>query len=95
MVLGAWAPTEFPPHEALTRPDYVANIISYSQGFQAVLTDSPALSMCSDAHLTQPWVDGAVIVVSRARFQGVSEGNLVEDLREHGIDVVGTLLTEA
>ncbi len=61
--------------------------------FDVILIDTPPLSACKDTFLWAPHCDGAMIIASRQKFRGLAEGHLSEDLREHGIPVLGVILT--
>lgn len=60
--------------------------------YQVILIDTPALSSYKDVLLFAPILDGAVMLVSENRFQGIPEGNFSEDLRDAGIELLGLVV---
>lgn len=84
-----------PPSDLLARSEYRSELLEILKNYDVVLADSPPLSVCSDAALLGSWFDGALMVVSQGRFQGVPEGHYSEDLREQGVPILGVVITGA
>lgn len=83
------------PAEQLTEPDYRAKVAEQGRNSDLMLIDTPALSNCSDALMLAPWVDGAILVTSKKLFRGIPEGNFSEDLRDHGIPILGVVVNRS
>ena len=62
---------------------------------RCVVIDTSPLSACSDALLMGIHTDGAVMVVSPEKWQGEPEAHYVQDLEDHGIEVLGAVLNNA
>ena len=81
------------PADFLARSGYLDALRPVLSEFDVVLVDSPPLSVCSDAHLLGRLTDGALLVASRDKFRGLPEGHYSEDLRDHGINILGVVIT--
>ncbi len=57
-----------------------------------VLVDGSPMSVAPDAGVIAGCMDGVVFVVSKSRFRGGPEANFVEDLRDIGVRVVGSVI---
>ena len=62
---------------------------------KCVVIDTSPLSACSDALLMGVHTDGAVMVVSPEKWQGEPEAHYIQDLEDHGIEVLGAVLNNA
>ncbi len=62
---------------------------------RCVVLDTSPMSACSDALLMGESVDGAIMVVSPAKWQGEPEAHFAQDLEEHGIEILGAILNGA
>jgi Mrp family chromosome partitioning ATPase len=66
---------------------------SFFQDHNLILVDSPPMSVCGDAFILGRQLDGALMVVSEDKFVGLPEGHFSEDLRDQGIELLGTVIT--
>ena len=59
---------------------------------ELVVVDSSPMSVAPDSKMIAEHVGGVVFVVSRSRFRGGAEGEFVEDLRDAGVQVLGSVV---
>lgn len=90
-VLGAGQEREL-ALQRLGRGDFQPVIEAWTRESAMVLVDGPPLSVAPDSGLIAESVAGVVFVVLKSRFRGGPEGNFVEDLRDAGVNLVGSVV---
>lgn len=80
------------PEDVITHPKLRDWMLEQASFFDAILVDSPSLSLCSDALLWAQVCPATLMVSKKSRFQGIPEGNFCEDLRDQGSQVLGVVL---
>lgn len=77
----------------LTSPAFRNSIESALPKYDVVLTDAPSLSAHKEAVYSCFWGQACLMVVDPQRLQGATEGHMVEDLRDRGVEVVGCVIS--
>lgn len=82
------------PQELLGRSHFADLLESLAEDYDVILLDTPAASHCADAHTVAVRAGAALLVVR----QGVSSlprlAQLTQGLREFGVGVIGSVLSE-
>lgn len=90
----AAGPTPPNPAELISSPEMAELLEHLSDGFDAVIVDTPPLLAVSDPLAMAKHVDGAILVVRVRHTRGRALANAVERIRQSGVPLLGVVLND-
>jgi succinoglycan biosynthesis transport protein ExoP len=78
--------------ELLAKDERLTRLFESQEEGRILLVDSPPISVCSDALQLGALLDGVILVVNQANWDGKAEKEYVEDLLDHEIPILGIVL---
>jgi Mrp family chromosome partitioning ATPase len=91
--IAAGPPVNRSPLDILTDPQLLAWLGQHWSNYDAVIIDSPSLQTSLDALKLASFCPYCLFVSQKSSFQGLTEGNHCEDLRDQGTEILGIVLT--
>ena len=83
------------PQELLGRQGFSRLLESLGESFDVVLIDTPAATVCADAHTVAVRAGAALIVARQGRSSMAQMAQCAQSLREFGVTLVGSVLNDA
>jgi chain length determinant protein tyrosine kinase EpsG len=83
------------PQELLARAGFGRLLNSFRSTYEVILLDTPAARVCADAGTVAARAGAALVVACRDRSSVPQISRLTDDLRQFGVNVVGSVLTGA
>jgi receptor protein-tyrosine kinase len=82
------------PQELLARPVFDAVIDLFTEQFELVVLDTPAATENADAYLLAANAGAAIMLVRRNHTSAAALTTVMEDFRQTGVSVIGTVVNE-